>query len=417
MSALGMSRIRVRARDGERGFTLLELLVAMVAGMFVVLAAFLLSRGATRLMTSESRIGAAQQNLRLGVDRLRSDLERASFMTSANAKLDPDVCPVPAFAYLQGITYLPRTSTATQSKDAANGLDPDTIVLMGNFTSSDQYPVADVVAAGTGGGYSIYLQATQPAVKRLLNVGASNGQAAVDAVFPVGRLLRLTNVKGSSQFLKITGASQGTAGQPVISVSSVPAPTQAAQGSNKRCGYDGNGNQTTVNPVSIVRYDLDRLASNPNFTWAYPSDIPADAYKYDLVRRELDTAGSVISGTEELVSEYAVDLAFAFSVDTSLPGVGGVYVAPTLAVYSFGDAANDSVGANVVSATGGATPRPHRIRSIRYRLSTRSREPDRDAAISATGPMLGRYSVGGSYARVRTVTGEVAVTNQQGIRW
>jgi type II secretory pathway pseudopilin PulG len=417
MSPLTMSRIRVRARQGERGFTLLELLVATVAGMFVVLAAFLLSRGATRLMTSESRIGAAQQNLRLGADRLRSDLERASYMTSPNAAIDPDICPAPAFTYLQGITYVPRTSGATQSKDAANGLNPDTIVLMGNFTSSDLYPVADIDTA-SGGGFSIYLQATQPAVKRLLNVGSSGSQSeAVSAVFPTGRLLRLTNVKGSSQLLKIAGASVGAGNQPIIAVADVPAPKKSSEGTNKRCGYDGNGNQSTINPVSIVQYDVNTLASNANFGWAYPSDIPADAFKYDLVRRELDSAGSVIAGTEEIVAEYAVDLGFAFSVDTSLPAADGAYVAPSLAVYAFGDSANDSIAANVTTATGSANPRPHRIRSVRYRLSTRSRDPDRNAAIGATGPMLGRYAVGGGYARVRTVTGEVSIFNQQGLRW
>lgn len=419
MTALTSARIRIRTRASERGFTLLELLVATVAGMFVVLAAFLLSRGATRLMTGESRLGAAQQNLRLGVDRLRSDLERASFMTSPNALLDPDVCPAPAFRYVQGITYLPRTSNATQSKDAANGLNPDTIVLMGNFTSSDLYAVADI--APSGAGFAVALQTTQPAVRRLVNVGASGSATeAVAAVFPANRLLRLTNLKGSSQYLLITGSSVGAGNQPIIAVANVPAPVNASAGTNKRCGYDGNGNQSTVNPVSIVRYDVDTLdtgATKTAFAWAYPHDVPADDYKYDLVRRELDSAGSVIAGTEEIVAEYAVDLGFAFSADTSLPMAGSGWIPPTLSVYAFGASDNDSVAANVTVPVAGANPRPHRIRSVRYRLSTRSREPDRHAQITATGPMLARYSVGGSFARVRSVTGEVVLQNQQGVRW
>src|SRR6185369_7203947 len=87
--------IALRTRVNERGFTLLELLVAMVAGLIVVLGAFLLSRGSTRLFADENRVGTAQLNLRLGLDRLRSDIARAGYMTTPNVRLDPDVCPDP----------------------------------------------------------------------------------------------------------------------------------------------------------------------------------------------------------------------------------------------------------------------------------------------------------------------------------
>jgi type II secretory pathway pseudopilin PulG len=434
---------RIRSYDsraGERGFTLLELLVAAVAGLFVVMAAFLLSRGATRLLTSESRLGSAQQNLRMGIDRLRGDLERASFMTTANGAKDPDLCPAPSanIAYYQGITYQPGGSATTAPQSVANGLNPDAIVLMGNFTSSDLYAVADIES--TGGAFKIYLQwgsglaapaagaaSAPPAARRLVNVGTSgapiNAVTSVFNDFPRGRLVRLTNVKGSSQLLlmQVSGVSIGTNGQPIITVTNSPAPLASWDPAvpNKRCGYDLNGNSTTLNPVQIVRYQVKSLAgSGSPFAWAYPNDIPADAFKYDLVRTELDPSdGSEIASTAEIVAEYAIDLKFAFSVDQSVPSTTGLWVNPELTPFPFAENGVTAITlADNVRTNTAATPQ--RIRSIRYRLSTRSRDPDRSVGIDPGGPGLARYSLGvNSFARVRTTLGEAIIRNQQGIRW
>ncbi len=421
--------LRRRARRGERGFTLLELLVATVAGLFVVMAAFLLSRGATRLLTSESRLGAAQQNLRSGIERLRADLERASFMTSPNALADPDLCPPPppSMTYVQGITYLLGGSAANTPNSAANGLLPDAIVLMGNFASSDQYPIADIQQVG--GQVNVFLQydsaglATPASVRRLLSTGGEAGLPinALKAVFndnPAGRLGRRSNIKGSSQLLAlVSGVSIGANGQPLIALSNVPTPVSSAAAPNKRCGYDGNGNQSTLNPVQIIKYELTSLATNPAYAWAYPTDFPADAVKYDLVRSELDGTGTLINNSQEIVAEYAVDLKFAFTVDTSLVGVGGAWVQPLLTSFPFNETSTAAMG-YVDNVRVNTLATPQRVRSVRYRLSTRSREADRNVGLDDGGPGLARYMVGAnSYTRVRTAVGEVAIINQGGIRW
>ncbi len=414
-------------RGDERGFTLLELLVASVAGLFVVLAAFMLSRGATRLFASEGRVANTQLNLRLGVDRLRADLERAGFMATANVRDDPDVCPNPNTTYafparLQSIHYEPGTGTSADAPlSTLNGLRPDKITILGNFASADSYLAADISIGGSGG-YRITLQQNFASTARLLAVadgGSTNVNSAIQAVFAPGRMLRVRNTLGSSQFLQIANAAMGAGGRVEINTTGAPPYTMVAGGTvTPRCGGAGGCIGCEINPVQLVQYRIRSLAGTTGFGWAY-SDAGGlgDMHKYDLVRAELAPNGSEIDGTQEIVAEYAVDLAFAFSVDTSLPIVGGgAWQEPLVESFPFGHAENAKWGGDVL---GNATARPQRIRSVKYRLTTRNRFPEYDApGDPATGPGLMRYKLGDDrYARARTVTGEVTLFNQQGIRW
>jgi hypothetical protein len=70
------------------------------------------------------------------------------------------------------------------------------------------------------------------------------------------------------------------------------------------------------------------------------------------------------------------------------------------------------------------TPGPERIRSVRVRLATRSREADRDLGLA--GPILPggqpgglfRYQfASGKFARVRTLQADISMTNQNGVFW
>ena len=127
-------------------------------------------------------------------------------------------------------------------------------------------------------------------------------------------------------------------------------------------------------------------------------------------RRELDQSGVE---TFTIVAEYVVDLAFSFSVDTAV-----VNNEPSVLSYPFGDARNADDTGDILTVPGA---RPQRVRTVRYRVATRSRETDRDSPADDGGPGLLRYALGAppsvEYARVRTVIGEVSLINHQGIRW
>jgi hypothetical protein len=139
----------------------------------------------------------------------------------------------------------------------------------------------------------------------------------------------------------------------------------------------------------------------------------------------------VLPETTEVIAEYAVDLDFAFSVDTG----DTTGWAPQVVPYDFGDPNDQKVADTVNTATpvsGPLHPDPQRIRSVRFRLATRAGQADRpndipvqSAADAGGGTFLYRYClpvppatscVGKAplqWARVRTLVGEVSLPNQQ----
>ncbi|MGZ5968174.1 MAG: PilW family protein [Polyangiales bacterium] len=423
------SRSRAVRRHDERGFTLLELLVAAIAGLFVVLAAFLLSRGATRLFAAEGRVANTQLNLRLGIERLRSDIERASFMGSPNAYLDPDVCPKPnsigGFGRLQGIYYemgTAATAAVATPQSAAQGLTPDSLTLTGNFTTTDAFLAADIAPATSGGGVDITMQLNWGSTARLLAAGEGGSTlAAVQAVFVKGRFLRVRNILGASQFMIIESAGLTADGRPLVTTQAAPTyttPASGVAGGDRRCGGAGNCIGCEVAPVQIIRYSVKSLIADPTYAWAYPTGGGVgDTTKYDLVREELDKNGSPIAGTAEIVAEYAVDLGFAFSVDTSAVAIPGApFTEPNIVALDFGNAENATWGGD--SSTLNPAVRPQRIRSVRYRLTTRTRFPEMEVGVGDGGPGSMRYQLAtNQFARARTVTGEVTLVNQRAIRW
>lgn len=417
-----------RTRANERGFTLIELLVASIAGLFVVLAAFMISRGATRVFASEGRVANTQLNLRLGADRLRSDIERAGYMTTSNVVMDPDVCPNPntlgIVARLQSVWHQQGTAATSVSEtpqSAANLLNPDKLTLTGNFTSTDSYLAATIEPSSGGAGWDIILQAGFGSTARLLAAGeTSSAAAALSAAFPDGRMLRIRNDLGSSQYVVVQATTIDVTGRPKITVGAVPAYTTIGGGSLvKRCGGRGLCLGCEVNPVQFVRYEVKSLRTIAAFAWAYPTTGGAgDDTKYELVRSELKPDGNVIPGTEEIISEHAVDLAFAFTVDdTASITSGATWTEPNIRALDFGDP-NAALYAGDILASGASAVRPQRIRSVRYRLSTRSRFGDYPVGLEDGGAGLSRYMLAaGQFARVRTMVGDVALINQQGIRW
>jgi prepilin-type N-terminal cleavage/methylation domain-containing protein len=75
-----------------QGFTLVELMVAIVAGMFVSIAVFSVAKHASAFATQQARLADATLQGVIGFERLKADIARAGFLSSPNVERDPNIC-------------------------------------------------------------------------------------------------------------------------------------------------------------------------------------------------------------------------------------------------------------------------------------------------------------------------------------
>lgn len=398
-------RSRGVASLGVRGFTLVELMVALSGGLFLSAVVFALSRDTTRFYQQETRVASATLAGLVGFERLKSDIQRAGYLSTPNIQRDPRILVPPTAAdpiAIQQLASLRITADtpnlATNASYAANisagqTIAPDQLILSGSYTVADEFPIAQT------DGSAIVLQVNTPPMARLGYIGApaASQDALIANVFTVGKIVRVVDRGGRMQFSSISAVTGSP--RPVITLAT------AIQ------DLGGHGTGGSVNVVNIVRYQIRDLKAENQARWAplfAASDgAPGEASRTELVREELNAAGQVIAGSSDIVAEYAVVLDLSVSGQL-LPGA-----TPTLARSVPGDGSFTSY----FSPTS-AGDRPQGVRTVRVRLGVRSREADRPANI-AGGTGVYRFKVGATdgWARVRTFQAEVSLPNQMGVRW
>src|SRR5262249_14424481 len=139
-----------------------------------------------------------ESGIRTALDRLRSDLQRASFMSTGNIARDPQIAALPgqphvstanagtykALASLAGIRINVGGSATAPPLSAAQpaAVNPDSIDIAGNITSSDQFIVLNIDTSPTcAGGQRIWLQVDTPAMWRILATQGGDGGTAGSA--------------------------------------------------------------------------------------------------------------------------------------------------------------------------------------------------------------------------------------------
>jgi prepilin-type N-terminal cleavage/methylation domain-containing protein len=414
------------ASRASRGFTLVELMVALTAGLFVSIIVFMLARDGARFYQGETRVANATLAGVMGFERLRSDLSRAGFMSSPNIRRDPSVCGDPAGDASWPLELGRMASLRIDTPPAAtsalsdNGRDPDRIVLSGSYSAVDEFPMWGVTDTG-----SYYAVALQPQIGELGRMGyaamsPADQAALLSSIFGVGRALRIVDPSGKAQYGTIKGVVGGAS--PEVDLSETPI-LHFRGASSTTCGLSSN-DTGYVNVVNFVQYQIESLAGDKQYAPLYDNSDPWDAGRTELVRQELDVTGKPIDGTEEVVAEYAVDLRFGLTVVNGFANPADP-VDPTTLTYEPGNAqvlnwAGDTSKNNTPNQG------PELVRAVRVRLSVRSRDPDRQTNVDpATVPGLaaGFYRMGlgpngtAPFARVRTLQSDVSLTNQLGVMW
>ncbi|MFZ5894220.1 MAG: PilW family protein [Myxococcota bacterium] len=423
-----------------RGFTLVELLVALTGGLFVSIAVFAMARDATRFYQREGRLANATLATVVGFERLRADVARAGFLATPNIQADPLVCNRPAAGAPTRLLNLasvwvgtgangsPSNSVVDSYLDSAPGKRAHALILAGSYSSPDEFPVRLIAPLGTDGsdGFGVYLQLGSGALARLGWAGATTESAKtllLSQLFAAGRVLRLVDKEGRAQYGTIASVSVDAAnGEPFIKLNATPA-LVFRYGQSRLCGFKGNETGASANVVNFIRYDLRNLKSASLFSgttkyadlYTTSTNTVLDAFeknRTELVRTELDASDKPLSvnsvNLEELVAEYAVDFRLGIGAVNSNPSTE-----PTLVQLDEGDN-----GYQTYTDAPSAGGMPQRLRSLRVRLSVRSREGDRDERSFAGG--LYRVGLGangkGPYARVRTLQADVMLNNNANVQ-
>jgi prepilin-type N-terminal cleavage/methylation domain-containing protein len=424
---------------GQDGFTLIEITVALMAGLIVALGVVGLSKETTRTFHEEMRSSAAESNLRTAVDRLRADLARAAYMSTSNVAIDPMVAKSPGTLnpIIPGMVGLHRLSAIHLFQGGSvtanglalslvNGVNPDAIEIGGNMTSTDQFEVQIMQPTGGAGGCQrIFLSPTTPSMYRVIGASLLAGsvpQAAQElnnlfqpAPVAMQGIVRIVDDTAHTQYVAtcpgttpagILGA--GVNLQPYVDIDpTTPILTaQQTQTVGSLTGFASG--RASVNPVQIVRWEIMPASAEPTQYVSSPLGTQPlkptlqDPLKYDLIRSYVDAkSGNPVPETRELIAEYAVDLSFA---------------AP----------ANATWAQDVSTQPLPVVQDPARIRSVRARLVTRTAQGDRLLSVAVPNPagaFMYRYcllaacdpvNLAGAlqYARARTVTTEVSLHNQ-----
>lgn len=424
------SRTRARSR-ARRGFTLIELMVALTGGLLFTIFVFSLTKDVSRFFARESRMSDTTLSAIGGFQRVRADIARAGFLASPNLARDPGRCPRgPVATALSSAGWMSndllrqmgvlRIGNGTEGvEQTENGLTPDQLTLWGAYTAAEQFP-ARAIEPAAGGGYRIRLEPSSGAMLRLgydPTVTDGTMEDLLERVFPANRALRIVNQEGEEQYGIIAAVDDGDS--PFVAITAaLPLTMKSTTGTT--CGVRGNGGGLLVNTVSIIRYDLMSLADAtdfPEFQYLFTGQRPDfEAGRLDLVRSELLPADGTDPVNHELVAEYAVDLGFSLSVVSNLTSLALTEVPeedPTIPKY-----ASDPTASPAADANSG----PHLIRGVRARLAVRSIAPDRQADISATnvGPGLYRIALTDGdkdYARVRSLQSLIAIRNTRNKLW
>ena len=404
----------------RRGFSLVELMVALTGGLFVSVIVFAMARQGTRFYQQETRVAEATLASTIGMQRLRADIGRAGYMSSIfidPSGSDPNLCMNYATSTLSLLREM-RSVQITKVDSLGGNTDPDnasikadTIQLSGAYQNSDRFIAGFIQFNGLA--TVVPLQPNIGALARWRYLQpTTDKQALLTQLFPTGRLLRLVNQYGRVAYGLITGVSP--IGDPANLLPTITLSTSLPLPQGPPCTFSGVG--VEVNVVNFIRYRIASLKNDTTYSGSYgqlynstlANSNPADVYRTELIREELDpVTGQAFANTPpEIVAEYAIDLKFEGLVT---PALGPNQTALAVTTPTAGD---------IYTITSGAVGagQPQRVRSLRARLSVRSREADRTSNVPAAMSAKGRYriAVGAdqlTFARVRTVQTDIAIPN------
>lgn len=230
----------IRRNQRQAGFTLIELMVSLVAGMLVIASIYSISGSSSRLFAEQQRVAHLQMNVRFAMERMRHDIARAGFGGVPDTTTSP-ACVPPAGGNFQALVHQDTTAGDSLLLPGGNSaglpVELDRLTMVGNYGSDT---LTSIETVGGGGGVIIPT--------------ASNLVGDLDLVYPNNSFVHVVSPQGNHFFLRVTGRTGPAGARTGIQVN--PGLPQSGCG-NIQGGWMSPLNQISyrvANPGSVVEF-------------------------------------------------------------------------------------------------------------------------------------------------------------------
>lgn len=335
-------------RRSERGFNLIELLMAMGISGVIFMAITMLYTYQAQTLQTQTGVLSMHREARFALDHLRRDLSSMGSNTTPNSDIDGMVCPKPGVP-LRVISA--KLDDGYVYKDDLNpNMQPVSIRLFGSLDVRTRYKVAAISGA------------------KVVITDASGGSAELpeteaiwNEIFSKDRYLRISGADSRMFFYPIASTSFT---ERSVTLTSAPPRIAGAQ----RCGYQALGNGMWVDVQGFIRYRV-IADTRPGA----PEDESGVATRGVLVRERLATDGTTLV-SQLALAENVIELAINdLGVDLD-PNAAGV----KLQIYPLQNHSDILTNGGGGLLGSGASAKPETIRFLTIKLSLRTEVPDRD---------------------------------------
>lgn len=397
-----MTRRSKHIRSRRAGFTLIELMVALTIGAMVIATVYTIGASASRHFQEQQRISQLQLSVRLALDRVRRDVQRAGFHGTMNSAIDR-FCGTPPSTQIRGLNVThpsPRSFAAlsTMPGYTAATSHGDILDITGNFRTGEAFVVREWE------GTNLQLATNFLSYRRTFTANPTEVTSTIDTdlvqqTFAPGTTLMARLGGGMRIWTRVSSVSANTVGTNASIITNTAPNCRGAVGME---GWAQGG--VTVAPVTLVRYEIANAAeaygTAPIIAGLAPRNPAVTGTNTVLMRTEFDPMTmEIIDGPAPLL-EYAVHFDVDVFADT------GLSTAPSR-IQLFDDAAAANQTFN----------NPATVRGVR--ISIAARTPEQDAHLSTPIASLGDgtprvfrvFDDRGGAARVRSAYTEVFLPN------
>jgi len=271
------------------GFSIAELLVAVLLSSIVVLGIFVTAQNSSRTFQVQMDGSMTVDQLNFAMEFVKQDLRRAAFLTVPNAQVTAypngiNVCGVPPNTLLQALEVSdsdnewepPSTENGPTAIMMVSGAArvPDQLTLLGAFRTNQSYPV-------------VLTQGNQLRAEHGIPGGGSLSGSEVDAIMrPVfdRALLAVYSRTDSVQFVRMTTGSTASAVSGATNLVAIPIQDTVEDYVSDVCDFGSPWSPgRRVVPLHRVRYRLVQDLDNPNQTAFVREELGADNTVLDRV--------------------------------------------------------------------------------------------------------------------------------------